>query len=101
MIKGSIWNFPSFLRQSSNIGKMCFFKESVGYTLIVLQNISCGYRKSRSQTFLKIGVLKKFTNFTGKHLCRSLFLTKLQAGSATLLNRGSNTVAFLWNLHNF
>ena len=26
------------------------------------------------------GVLKNFANFTGKHLCWSLFLMKLQAG---------------------
>ena len=29
--------------------------------------------------FFKIGVRKNFTNFTGKHLCWSLFLIKLQA----------------------
>ena len=29
--------------------------------------------------FFKIGVLKIFANFTGKHLCWSLFLVKLQA----------------------
>ena len=37
-------------------------------------------RSSRSQMFFKIGVLKKFAMFTGKHLCWSLFLRKLQAG---------------------
>ena len=31
------------------------------------------------QIFLKIGILKSFTNFTGKHLCWSLFLKNLQA----------------------
>ena len=30
-------------------------------------------RSSRSQIFFKIGVLKNFANFTGKHLCWSLF----------------------------
>ena len=34
-------------------------------------------RNSCSQMFLKIGVLKNFANFTGKHLCWSLFLIKL------------------------
>ena len=34
-------------------------------------------RRSRSQMFFKIGVPKNFANFTGKHLCWSLFLTKL------------------------
>ena len=36
------------------------------------------YESSLSQMFFKIGVLKNFVNFTGKHLCWSLFLIKLQ-----------------------
>ena len=36
-------------------------------------------RSSRSRMFFKIGVLKNFVIFTGKHLCWSLFLKKLQA----------------------
>ena len=36
-------------------------------------------RSSRSQMFFKIGVLKNFAMFTGKHLCWSLFLIKMQA----------------------
>ena len=31
------------------------------------------------QMFFNIGVLRNFANFTGKHLCQSLFLIKLQA----------------------
>ena len=30
------------------------------------------FRSSRSQMFLKLGVLKNFINFTGKHFCWSL-----------------------------
>ena len=37
------------------------------------------FERSRSQIFLKIGVLKNFTMFTGKYLCWSLFSIKLQA----------------------
>ena len=37
------------------------------------------YKSSRSQMFFKIGVFKNFKIFTGKHLCWSLFLLKLQA----------------------
>ena len=33
---------------------------------------------------LKIGVLTNFVNFTGKHLCLSLFLIKLPEGSEGL-----------------
>ena len=48
------------------------------------------YRSSRSQMFFKIGALKDFANVTGKHLCWSLILIKLQAFSpSTLLKRGS------------
>ena len=33
-------------------------------------------RSSRLQMFFKLGALKNFANFTGKHLCWSLFLIK-------------------------
>ena len=33
-------------------------------------------RSSHSHLFFKIDILKNFTNFTGKHLCWSLFLLK-------------------------
>ena len=46
--------------------------------------------------------LKNFTNFTGKHLCWSLFLIKLQGwGPSALLKRNTNAVVFQWNLWNF
>ena len=55
------------------------------------------YRSSRSQIFFKIGVLKDFGDFTGKNLCWSLFLIKLQAWRpSTLLRRDCNTGIFLW-----
>ena len=37
------------------------------------------FRSSCSQVFFKVGVLKNFTTFTEKHPCGTLFLTKLQA----------------------
>ena len=44
-------------------------------------------RNSLSQMFLKLGVLKSFANFTGKHLCwsrgMSLFLIRLQSWKPT------------------
>ena len=48
---------------------VCFFK------IISWKN----FRRSRLQMFFKIGALKNFANFTGKHLCWSLFLIQLQA----------------------
>ena len=47
------------------------------------------------------GVLKNFTNFTGKHLSWSPFLIKLQGwGPSASLKRNSNAV-FQWYLQNF
>ena len=37
------------------------------------------FRGSHQRCFIKKGVLKNFTNFTGKHLCWSFLLIKLQA----------------------
>ena len=57
---------------------------------------------SCSQMFFKLVVFKNFANFTGKHLCWSLFLIKLQAfRPAAFLKRDSNTGVFLWSLRNF
>ena len=36
-------------------------------------------RSSRPEVFCEKGVLRNFAKFTGKHLCQSLFLIKLQA----------------------
>ena len=52
------------------------------------------YRKS---CFLKI-----FAIFTGRHVCRNLFLMKLYASRpTTLLKRDSSTDVSLWILRNF
>ena len=51
---------------------------------------------------IKRAVLKNFATFTGKQLCWSLFLIKLQAlRSATLLKRDSKTGVLLWIFRNF
>ena len=39
---------------------------------------ACNFIQNRSlQMYFKMGVLKNFANFTGKHLCWSLFLIKV------------------------
>ena len=59
-------------------------------------------RSSYRHMFFKIGVIKNFAIFTGKHLCWSLFLIKFQTWrQATLLKRDSNTCVFLCTLRNF
>ena len=46
------------------------------------------FRSSRSQMFFKIDALKNFANFTGKHLCWSLFFNKVSfERSANLLKK--------------
>ena len=68
----------------------------------VMENLIIIFRNCRSPMFPKIVVPKNLANFTGKHLCWSLFLIKLKAWEpATLLKRDSNTGVFLWNLPNF
>ena len=44
--------------------------------------------------FFKIGVLKSFANFTGKHLCWSLFLKNLQAEGLQLPKKKTPTQVF-------
>ena len=58
-------------------------------------------RSSRLQMFFKIGVVKSFANFTGKHLCWSLFLKNLQGESLKLHKKDFNTGVFLRSLRNF
>ena len=52
------------------------------------------------QVFLKIGVLKNFAIFTGKYLCWSFLLIKLQAFRLVTI-RDFNTGVFLWILQSF
>ena len=54
------------------------------------------YRSSRWETFVKKGFFKKFARFTGKNLCWSFLLVKLETcRPPTLLKRHSETGAFL------
>ena len=62
----------------SSIFKVHFMKSfAAAKASLVFMNNRC--RCCRSQMFFKIGVLKNFAAFTGKHLCWSLFLIKLLA----------------------
>ena len=68
---------------------------------MVLNTLLEGYQESRS-SHRRYSIEKLFLNFTGKHLCWSLFLIKLyDRRPATLLKRDSNTVVVLWDLGNF
>ena len=81
----------------------CYWSYTDFYTMITYylhlqfwQSRRSRIHKQPPEVFLKF-----FANFTGKHLCWSLFFTKLQAfRPATLLKIDSYTSVFLWNLRN-
>ena len=59
-------------------------------------------RSSHQRCSVKKVVLKYFTVFTGKNLCSSLFLMKMQAWRPAMsLKWDTNTCVFLWKLRNF
>ena len=76
----------SGLRHSSNAHSVRVFKSSY-FIFLIFFHIYCTILKSsRPEVFCKKGVLRNFTKFTGKHLCRSLFFNKVTGlRSATLL----------------
>ena len=60
-------------------------------------SLHCSCWKKPPEAFYKKKLfLKLFAIFTGKHLCWSLFLIKLQVSRPALIKRDSNTGAFLW-----
>ena len=65
--------------------------------LFIVENMKKRFRSSISM-FCKIVVLKNFSKFPGKHLCRNLFLNK---DPQLYQNRDSDTGIFLWILQNF
>ena len=51
-------------------------------------------RSSRPGVLCKNGVLENFAKFTGKRLCHSLFLIKLQASSYNFIKKGTLAQVF-------
>ena len=89
-LEEDLWRRPIELRAETSTQK----------EILTVRSRNC--RSSCSQIFIKISVLKNFAIFTGKHLCWSLFLRKLQVlKPASLLKGDSNTVIFLWILRKF
>ena len=82
--KFRVWG-PTFRMQFS----LAYILGKKSWKLVV--NIS---RRSSSQTFFKIRVLKYFAWFTGKHSCWSLFLIKLQALDNFIENEAPMQVFF-------
>ena len=63
--------------------------------------VLCCLQDCCRSSYTKVFCKNVFVKFTGKHLCWSLFLRKLQVWRPeSLLKRDSNTVAVLWILQN-
>ena len=59
------------------------------------------FRSSRPEMFCKKAVLRDFPKFTRKHLCQSLFITKVAGqGRQLYLKRDPVSWCFLWILQN-
>ena len=81
---------------------LIFFKIRYVSNLVILFLFRTLNRSSRRRCSVRKAANKDFTIFTGKLLCWSLFLIKLQALRLTaLLKRKFNTGVFLWILWNF
>ena len=66
-------------------------RASLGHTMNHIDLLGL-FRSSHQRCSVKKGTVKNFANFTGNHLCWSLFLIMLQVfRAATLLKRYSNT----------
>ena len=72
------------------------------FSISHFSSLETEYTEVAVRSCFKIGVLKNFAMFMGKHLCWSLFLIKYPAFRATTLSKGDfNTCVFLRILHNF
>ena len=58
------------------------------WTILKWEVFLSSHRSSRPEVFCKKGFLNNFANFTGKHLCQSLFFNKVRGlRPATLLKK--------------
>ena len=83
-----------FLFESTNISiQNCSIKSSFVLTLLkqiewVIQNGPITNRSSHQRCSIKKGVLRNFAKSTGKHLCQSLFFSKV-AGACNFIKKGT------------
>ena len=92
----------SVLNTLSEYTYFCISKKITSYTFLLVFKIVESFQcilKLQEQSFtdvLENGVLKNFAKFTGKLLCWSLFLIKLEAfRPETFVKRDSNADVFL------
>ena len=94
-----LW-FPKLSQQTKKISKLAMWSK----ILSQLMSFTCIYHNMywycldwSSKRFYEISVLENLVKFTGKHLCRILFLKKAAGWKpATLSKRDSATGVFLW-----
>ena len=89
----SKWNFS--VRKYFGGGGVPYVPAFVARTKFVISKFELSnFRSSRLQVFFKIRVLKNFAYFTGKHMCRNLFLKKVAGRLKKGLQHGSFPVIF-------
>ena len=83
--KTPTWMFDSVLNAPLELLTI-FAKSSIldmqlrsEYTYGIVNYFCKRFKSSHQRCFVRKGVLRNFAKFTGKHLCQSLFLIKLQA----------------------
>ena len=83
--------FCCCLEFPENVFSRTGFKDSFWIGTYYSRQISSTSRRSSLQMIFKVGVLKNFANFTGKHPCQSLFLIKLHALRSRICKIFKNT----------
>ena len=92
-----LYQTPKTHFSQNTLSLVTFFTGPLSYEYCKVFKNSYFYNTSRSshlQMFFKIGVLKSFPNFTGKHLCWSFFLKSLQAEGKQPYRKTSPTQVF-------
>ena len=87
----------------TNSANLYFYKKMFlpFYLWFIFATGICIRRSSRPEVFCVKGLLRNFTEFTGKHLCQSLFFNKVAGLRPATLLKKRLWHRFLWILWNF
>ena len=78
-----------------SLAKLRFFSESVR-----TENHWIVQKHSRSEVLYGKSALRNFSKSTGKHLCQSRFLIKLQAKACKFMKKEALAQVFSWEFYN-
>ena len=81
------WWLVAEITNSCKLGDLLFAVYTMETILLFLSVARSLVRSSRPKVLLKIGVLKNFTKFTGKHLCQSLFFKKVAGVACNFIQK--------------